>query len=374
MRQYHNLANLPSVINSSKELQDIYLPIFFKIESEDDRALFFKLKELYPFLKIYDKILSQIRELIILRNPSRKLNENELKDCIDELLAGKDMLSYGSWVYYSWDNSLVHVLDENEFFEVRTSRNLYKITKEEQKHLANKIVGVIGLSVGQSIAITIAIERVCGELRLADFDKIELSNLNRIRTGVKNLNLPKAIIAAREIVSIDPYINVKCFTDGLTYDNIDDFIFNGGSKIDLIVEECDSVDIKILSRIKAKSHRIPVVMDTNDRGMIDIERFDLDPEYPILHGLVSNLDFSSIRDLSVEEKIKVLGPIADVENMSPRMKYSLSEIGKSITTWPQLASSVMLGGAIVTDTVRRIFLGELQKSGRYFVDIEQIIR
>ncbi len=56
------------------------------------------------------------------------------------------------------------------------------------------------------------------------------------------------------------------------------------------------------------------------------------------------------------------------------MKYSLGEIGKSITTWPQLASSVMLGGALVTDTCRRILLDQLRSSGRYYVDFDQLIQ
>jgi len=51
------------------------------------------------------------------------------------------------------------------------------------------------------------------ELRLADFDTAELSNLNRIRTGSHNLGLNKTVIAAREIVEIDPFIKVKIFIE-----------------------------------------------------------------------------------------------------------------------------------------------------------------
>jgi tRNA A37 threonylcarbamoyladenosine dehydratase len=53
-----------------------------------------------------------------------------------------------------------------------------------------KRIGVVGLSVGQSVALTLALERSFGELRLADFDRLDLSNLNRIRAGVHDLNLP----------------------------------------------------------------------------------------------------------------------------------------------------------------------------------------
>lgn len=66
-------------------------------------------------------------------------------------------------------------------------------------------------------------ERVCGELRLADFDVLELTNLNRIRTGTHNLDLPKVYSVAREIAEIDPFIKVKCFAAGLTEKNMDFF-------------------------------------------------------------------------------------------------------------------------------------------------------
>src|SRR5690606_25672346 len=120
-------------------------------------------------------------------------------------LAGADPYEYGVWVYYPWSHRLVHLLDEKEFVEVRTNRNQYKITPEEQALLATKKIGVIGLSVGQSIALSLAMERLFGELRLADFDVLELSNMNRIRAGAQDLGLSKVVVAAREIAEIDPY-------------------------------------------------------------------------------------------------------------------------------------------------------------------------
>ena len=47
-----------------------------------------------------------------------------------------------------------------------------------------------------------------GEIRLADFDEIDLSNLNRVRTHLINIGINKAVIVAREIAEIDPYLKV----------------------------------------------------------------------------------------------------------------------------------------------------------------------
>ncbi len=322
---------------------------------------------------VYDDLYNQLKELIKSKNPSVKLSNDDYVQKIEAHLNGKLLSEYGVWVYYEWTNRLVRLLPEEEFILVRTNRNQYKITPEERSILATKKIGIIGLSVGQSIALTLAMERGFGELRLADFDVLELSNLNRIRTGVHNLGLPKVVIAAREIAEIDPFLKVTCFFDGLTDENMEDF-FNKGGKLDLLVDECDGLDIKIKCRYKAKELGIPVIMDTSDRGMMDIERFDLEPNRPLLHGLVGDLDPTKIKDLTNEQKIPYVLPMVGMHNISARLKASMMEVEQTITTWPQLASSVVLGGALGADVARRILLNQLYVSGRFYIDLEDLIK
>ncbi len=367
-------VDLSFLLQNKNKIQASYTPDFFRITNITERNALKELIESNPTLSIHDQISSQLKELVKINNPDRKLTALESDTLINIHLGNSLIENYGVWVYYSWSNRLVHILDESEFVALRTSRNIYKIKPEERDILSTKSIGIIGLSVGQSIALTLAMERVCSELRLADFDDLELTNMNRIRTGVHNLGVLKVIIAAREIAELDPFIKVKIFKDGLTPENIDEF-FLGGKKLDILVEECDGLDIKILSRLKAKEFKIPVVMDTNDRGMLDIERFDLEPDRPLLHGaLPNNIDLTTLNNLTNEEKLPMLDAMVDFKNLSERMKYSLSELGKSITTWPQLASSVILGGAMVTDTCRRILLDQLTSSGRYYIDFEDLIK
>ena len=75
-------------------------------------------------------------------------------------------------------------------------------------------MGIAGLSVGQTTAIALAMERGCGRLKLADFDVIELSNLNRIRCSLDQLELPKWVVAARTIAEFDPYMEIEVFEEG----------------------------------------------------------------------------------------------------------------------------------------------------------------
>ncbi|MEM9053293.1 MAG: Rv1355c family protein, partial [Bacteroidota bacterium] len=338
---------------------------------KDESILINLIEEHKPF--ITDDIHSQLEELVKCRNPKRTLSSSEKTELVKEHLTGLDPYFYGVWVYYEWSNRLVHLLPENEFIEVRTNRNHYKISPAEEEVLSSKKVGLIGLSVGQSVAVTMAMERGFGELRLADFDSLELTNLNRIRTGVHNLGLSKVISVAREIVEIDPFLNITCFTDGLTEDNLSDFFHKGGD-LDLLIDECDGLDMKIIARWKAREMKIPVVMEASDRGMVDVERFDLEPERPLLHGMVEDLSPEKLKTLETnEDKIPYMLAIVGADTISTRAKASMLEIGETITTWPQLASAVTLGGGITADVVRRIFLDHYHESGRYYVDVEEII-
>lgn len=347
-------------------------PIFYHPDSDKDLNNLIELTQ-KESPQITNDIESQLAELVKSRHPKRKLTTVEIERLVSDHLNGKEADHYGVWVHYPWSNRLVHLLPESEFIEVRTNRNHYKISPSEERILGEKKVGLIGLSVGQSVAVTMAMERGFGELRLADFDSLELTNLNRIRTGVHNLGVSKTISVAREILEIDPFLNIKCFTEGLTDSNIEEF-FHGDGDLDLLIDECDGLDMKIIARWKAREMKIPVVMEASDRGMVDVERFDLEPERPLLHGMVKDLSPEKLKTLETnEDKIPYMLAIVGADTISTRAKASMLEIGETISTWPQLASAVTLGGGITADVVRRIFLDQFHDSGRYYMDVESII-
>jgi hypothetical protein len=347
--------------------ESIWKPQIYRQRNDsDDLACLIRT---HPRLQKIDTLASQVRELIRIRCPERRLLQEEVDQLAKQHLAGSPLEECGAWIYYPWTERLVHLLDRDEFAELRTNRNRYKITPGEQALLATKAVGVVGLSVGQSVSLTMALERSFAEIRLADFDTIDLSNLNRLRTGVYNLLLPKVIVTAREIMEIDPYLSVRIFPDGIIPENLDLFL-TGGGPLDVVIEECDSLDVKCLVREGARRHRIPVVMETSDRGRLDIERFDLEPDRPIFHGLIGDVDPRALGGLTTEEKIPYILRINGEHTLSTRLRASLVEVDETIPSWPQLASAVSLGAGLAADAARRILLNDHAPSGRYFFDID----
>jgi hypothetical protein len=269
------------------------------------------------------------------------------------------------WAYYPWRRTVVGVLGPKSFSMLRLDRNRNMITADEQAMLGQLTIGVVGLSVGHVIAHTLALQGVVGGLRLADFDELELSNLNRVPATVLDLGVNKAVLAARRIAELNPYLRVEAQTAGLGPDTVSEF-FDG---LDIVIDECDSLDMKVVIREAARERRLPVLMSTGDRGLIDVERFDLEPDRPILHGLLRGIDSAQMAGLSTRDKIPHMLRFIDVAHSSARGAASMLEVNSTLTTWPQLAGEVILGATTVVEGVRRIGLGEPLQSGRSRIDI-----
>lgn len=324
----------------------------------------------HPVWKVRDTLATQLVDLIRTRNPRKTdLSEEECRPHLEALLGDTPLELYGRWVYYAWSGELVHVLGPAEFRELRSDRNRFKTTPEEDERLSKQTVGVVGLSVGNIIAVTIAQEGVAGHVKLADPDHLDLSNLNRIRAGVHHLGLSKAVLAARQIFELNPYASLSVFTGGLTDDNLDTFLL-AEPAVDVLIDECDGIRMKFRLRERARELRIPVVMETSDRGMLDIERFDLEPERPVFHGLVGDVPASELDGIDSERKAVLMMKIIGPNTVSTRAAASLMEIDRTISAWPQLASDVTLGGATVPRVVRRIGLGQPLPSGRTYLDLD----
>lgn len=322
-----------------------------------------------PRTRVVDTVAAQLDELVRSRVPDRPLDADVVRDRVDALLAGTPPELFGCWVHQPWAGRLVHVLPAALHRELRLDRNRYKITEAEQERLLGLTIAVAGLSVGRSVAATLVREGIGGELRLADFDTLDLSNLNRVPGGVADIGVNKAVLAAREIVELDPYVRVVAHRDGVRPETVDAFL----AGVDVVLDECDDLEVKLLLRERARAAGVPVVMVTSERGMLDVERFDTEPDREPFHGLLDGVHAADLRGLTAREKVPFVLRIVDIAQMSPRGAASLVEVRTSLSTWPQLASDVVLGGAMAANAVRRIALGELGASGRYAVDLDALV-
>ena len=159
------------------EGSDVYRPTHLRFPADSGASTALAEDE---STRILNSMEAQLHELWGIRHPKGKLSGEELRSAVEGILAGQSSIEFGVWVHFPWNRQLVHLLPGPEFFEVRSNRNRYKILPDEQSRLGAAKIGVVGLSVGQTSAIVLAMEGAGGHFRLADFDRLDLSNMNRL--------------------------------------------------------------------------------------------------------------------------------------------------------------------------------------------------
>ena len=331
-----------------------------------------RLKRDMSVWKICDVYKGQLKELFEINNPSLKKGKNyevEMEKFVEGRMVKKQTL-VGNWIYFPWNGRLVHSLNKKEYLQLRTNRNKNLITAEEQEKLSDFTVGILGLSVGSHIASNLTYGGVGNTMKLAEYDALDTTNLNRIRARIDEIEEPKIDITARQIYEVNPYANLVLFDQGITEQNLDEFIFKEPVP-KIIFEIIDNFEMKIKLRLKAKKARIPVAMFANigDRILFDIERYDLDDSIPLFNGLAGNAPEEIIKnpDLTDEDKNKYAVSLVGVENIPQRALDSVKEINKTLIGRPQLMSTVSITGGLAAYITKQIALGKSISSGRNLV-------
>jgi tRNA threonylcarbamoyladenosine dehydratase len=362
LKQKQNFCYSPTLFNLNKRSGQIRLKRIFKKNKG---------------VQITDNYINQLEELFSINNPALAFSP-KLKESFNFFLykfsKQKPVWKQGRWVYYPWLKSLVHILNDNDFQKVRTARNKNLINGLEQQKYYNAVVGIGGLSLGNSAALAIVLEGGARNVRLADFDVLSLTNLNRIRCGAQNLNLPKPIITARQIYEINPYAKVEILLDGLTEKNIKKF-FSGPPKLNIVIDELDNLAVKYLIRQEAKKNRVPVIMatDNGEGGIIDIERYDLSQKTKFFHGRMGNVTYQNLLQLNKFEVGKKISEHIGQQNTSKKMKDSLSQMGKSLVSWPQLGGIALLNGSLLSYCTRKISNKQPTRNNRIIISLEDLI-
>jgi len=126
-------------------------------------------------------------------------------------------------------------------------------------------------------------------------------------------------------------------------------------------------------RQEAKKRKIPVVMatDNGDNVIMDIERFDLNPNLEVFYGKLNGFDLKGIKD-NPQKMYEAMARIIDVSLIPQRILHSVNEVGKTIYSWPQLASAATLSGAALAYVVRKIALGEGVVEGKTEVSLDLV--
>lgn len=366
------MKNLEKFIKENQSKTTSSKAEIFDLSKETDKKNLEDLVEMGKIQYVVEDYEEQQKEYFQVMNPALVYNpkfKEEFEEYFGNLQKEKPLWQHGKWVYYPWISTIVHILEEDAFQLVRTARNKNLITREEQEKFYNATIGIAGLSVGNSVALAIVLQGGGKHIKLADHDRLALSNTNRIRTGVDNLGVLKVEMTARQIYLINPYIKVELFTEGLTKENIDNF-FQG---LSIVVDELDNIAVKYLIREHAKKNKIAVVMgaDNGDNAIIDIERYDINYSQEFFHARLGETNYEKLSSLDKFGIGRTIAQHLGLENVTERTLRSLSEMGKTLVSWPQLGGAALINGSAIAYCVRKILNNQSIESNRALISLDE---
>lgn len=349
-----------------------YAPVLLYPNRKKDRYMLESIKKSRRPV-IHDTLEEQFRELYAMRYP-RTIHTGVRPRDVAEFAASltadfPNITTYGVWAWFPWISTLMHVLPEDLHTELRTGRNRNLITREEQDRYYFSHVGVAGLSVGNSVVASLVHTGGAKFLRIADGDRVSGSNINRMRVGFDAVGIPKYAVVARETYLVNPYSDITIYKSGITKSNLEKFLVSP-KPLHVVIDEMDTLYLKIQLRVLSRTYRIPVIMaaDNGDGVVVDIERFDLDPTLPLMHGQVPERELLAIEpDTKRDVAAKIISRWVRPENIAGRMQESLLELGRSLYTWPQLGNAAFMAGAVLSYVARKVILKDPLVQGKVVI-------
>lgn len=141
---------------------------------------------------------------------------------------------------------------------LRYSRQIMlpQIDVEGQQKLLNATVLLVGVGgLGSASAMYLASSGI-GHIIIADFDQVELSNLQRqIIHHTKDIGRPKVDSAKEKIHAINPDVEVSVINEKLTNKNIDQWI----GKADVVLDGTDNFDTRFIVNKACVRQKKPLV-------------------------------------------------------------------------------------------------------------------
>jgi tRNA A37 threonylcarbamoyladenosine dehydratase len=167
------------------------------------------------------------------------------------------------------------------------------------KKLQSKTVMVVGCGAVGSFAIEALARSGIGNLILVDFDKIEVSNINRQLFALQStIGTPKVDVARARIADISPDINVTTF-NVFWDDNSDPDV-----RPDFVIDAIDSVPSKVALYRWCALHNIPFVASMGaaqktDMSMIKISKLSKTTVCPLASKIRKLVRSENLSDFPV---------------------------------------------------------------------------
>ena len=231
--------------------------------------------------------------------------------------------------------------------EIQFQREELLIGKENLLKLHNAKVVIYGIGgVGSFVCEALARAGI-GKILLIDFDKIDITNLNRqIHATYKTIGKYKVDAMKERIMEINPDAQVSTIKEILKEENEEEFI---DSSCDYIIDAVDTVSTKIKLILKADKEKIPIISSMGTGNKLnptlfkesDIKKTKVCPLAKVIR--------KELKDKKIE-KLKVV--YSEEEPIKINSENNIKRIPGSISFVPSTAG-LIIAGEVIKDIIQR---------------------
>jgi molybdopterin/thiamine biosynthesis adenylyltransferase len=181
----------------------------------------------------------------------------------------------------------------NEFFSRQIA--MKELGTKGQRKLAESTVAVVGVGgLGTVSSLYLALAGV-GHLRLIDQDKVETKNLHRqILYTTRDLEYPKAEIAARQLTKLSPLLKAEPISENLHAGNVEELL----SGLDCVVDGLDNMLTRYLVNRACAKLGVPYVFGAAMGIEGNLSVFN-PPFTPCLECILPNLSDNDLLKCSI---------------------------------------------------------------------------
>ena len=250
--------------------------------------------------------------------------------------------------------------DADTFYRKLTKRNAGLIAPATQRRLREARIVVAGCGSTGGAAVMPLVRSGATRFLLADPDAFELSNLNRQNATIYDIGDNKAVVAARNVRSVNPHASIEILEDGIPTHGVDALLDDDDVVIDAIdVTTAAGIAAKKALHVAAARKRLPVITAYDIAACQFVEVFDYRTGGRALGGKVDG------KETPEEVLAALIPPTALPEEILPIIARGAAVLD---TGFPQLAMTAQLFGALVVPVVLRLLDNE-PTAGRIRIDL-----
>jgi len=235
----------------------------------------------------------------------------------------------------------------DQYYSEAFSRNIGLLTEQEQKKLRNVRVAIAGVGGVGGFHLMTLVRLGVGKFHIADMDTYEVANLQRqCGAFMHTLGKNKSETMRQKALSVNPHTDIKSFDQGVSKENVDEFL----SGVDVLIDGIEFFSIEIRRLIFSEAQK---------RGIHVITAGPLGFGTALLIFSPSSMTFDEYFDMcdGMDPLKKVIAFGVGVAPASLHMRYlNLNSVDLNARQGPSLVSACQLCASVAATETLNIVL------------------